>query len=377
MIKRMIIMLAFVGAIGGGLYWFVGFRANIIKNVLAGMANPVQTVSTVVATTQDWQSKLTAVGTFKAVNGADLSLEAAGIVDQVHFKSGDVVPAGQLLLELRKDSDKAKLDSLKATADLYGITLARDEEQIKAHAISQATVDSDTANLKSEQAQVAQQEAIIAQKDLKAPFAGRLGISSVDLGQYISAGTTVVTLQALDPIYVDFTLPQRVYANIKNGQTITANVDAYPGTPFEGKISAINAKVDSSSRNIEVRATLANPDHKLLPGMYAAVDITVGNIERFVTLPQTAIVYNSYGTSIFLVEKATGDTTGKGTDLMVSQHFVTTGASRGDQVAITSGVKDTDTVVSAGQLKLRNGTLVKVDNSIQPTSDIDPKPVDK
>ena len=181
--------------------------------------------------------------------------------------------------------------------------MRRDQAQLKLRATSQAIVDADIANLRSARAQVAQQEAVIAQKTLRAPFAGRLGIRSVDLGQYISAGATIVTLQALDPIYLDFVLPQQAFDGIKVGQTIQASVDAFPGRTFSGTIAAINSKVDQSSRNVQVRASLTNSDNKLLPGMFASIEISIGKIERFVTLPQTAIVYAPYGNSVFLAEK--------------------------------------------------------------------------
>ena len=329
---------------------------------------------------QDWQPKLTAIGTFRAVNGADLALEASGVVEKIEFQSGEDVTAGQLLLELRKDTDVARLDSLKATAELTGITLRRDQAQLKIRAISQANVDTDLANLKSAQAQVAQQEAVIAQKALRAPFAGRLGIRSVDLGQYISAGAIIVTLQALDPIFLDFVLPQQALDGIKVGQPVQASVDTFPDQTFTGTIAAINSKVDQSSRNIQVRASLKNPDRKLLPGMFASIDISIGQTERFVTLPQTAIVYAPYGNSVFLAEK---DDKQSGKDAPPSgastarQTFVQLGRTRGDQVAVLSGLPAGASVVTAGQIKLRNGTPLRIDNTVQPTADANPMPVDR
>ena len=247
MFKPMMVMLASVGVVFGALYFFVSFRSTMIKQALASMANPAQTVSVTTAAFQEWRPKLTAIGAFRAVNGADLALEASGIVEKILFQSGGDVAAGQPLLELRKDTDNAKLESLKATAELNAINLRRDQSQLKIHAASQATVDTDLANLKSANAEVAQQEAVIAQKTLRAPFAGRLGIRSADLGQYISAGTVIVTLQALDPIYLDFVLPQQALNGVAVGQTITATVDTFPGQSFTGQIAAINSKVDQSS----------------------------------------------------------------------------------------------------------------------------------
>ena len=306
--KPMMIMLACVGVVFGALFGFVSFRSMMIKQVLASLANPPQTVSVTTAAYQEWKPKLTAIGAFRAVNGADLALEAAGVVEKIHFQSGEDVAAGQPLLELRKDTDNAKLESLKATAELQAINLRRDQAQLKIHAASQATVDTDIANLKSANAEVAQQEAVIAQKTLRAPFAGRLGIRSVDLGQYIGAGAVVVTLQALDPIYLDFVLPQQALNGVAVGQTVTATVDAFPGESFEGRIAAISSKVDQASRNVQVRASLANANRKLRPGMFASIDVATGKPERLITLPQTAIVYAPYGDSVFIAQKSDGKT---------------------------------------------------------------------
>ena len=369
MVKRMVIMLVAVGAVLGGFFAFQNFKAHIIRQVMASMANPPQTVSAVTAGLQDWQPQMEAVGSLRAVNGADLSLEVSGIVGQLDFNSGDDVAAGAVLLRLRSDDDAAKLQALQATADLAQITYDRDVRQWKAQAISQATVDSDTFNLKNARAQVEQQKAMLDKKELRAPFAGHLGIRAVDVGQYLNAGTTVVTLQALDPIYADFFLPQQALDRVRIGQAISVRVDTYPGQTFAGKITAINPQVDSNSRNVQVRASLGNADHRLLPGMYATIDIDVGAAQRHITLPQTAIAYNPYGSTVFLVEQ-------HGAARTAQQTFVTTGATRGDQVAVLSGVKVGDVVVTAGQMKLRNGSPILIDNSVQPTSDAAPEPTD-
>jgi membrane fusion protein (multidrug efflux system) len=371
MIKRMVIMLIGVGLIFGGLYGFQTFKAGMIKKVMAGMANPVQTVSTAVAATDAWQQKIEAVGSLKAVNGADLALQVSGIVKDISFKSGDSVSAGQTLLQLVADDDIAKLASLAATADNYAITLERDEQQFKIKAVSQATLDTDNANLKNAKALVAQQQALVDQKTLKAPFAGRLGIRSVDIGQFLSSGTTIVTLQALDPIFVDVYLPQQALSQIKVGQPITTVVDTFPDKSFNGVVAAINPKVETGSRNVLVRASMSNPDGQLLPGMFAKVAVSVGPPQQLVTLPDTAIVSNSYGDSVFIVDK------GSDGALLARQNFVKTGLARGDQIAVTDGIKQGQTVVIAGQIKLRNGSPVKVDNTHVPTADAAPSIVDQ
>jgi membrane fusion protein (multidrug efflux system) len=349
----------------------VGFRAGIIKAVLARLSDPDETVSATVATQTEWQASIKAIGTFKAVNGADLALEAPGIVDKILARSGDDVQAGQPLLELRKNEDLAKLASLQATAEGYEITRKRDQEQLRINAVSQATVDADLINQKNALALVAQQQAVVDQKILKAPFAGRLGLRSVDEGQYLSAGTAVFTLQALDSLYLDFDLPQKAIDRVKVGQRVEAVVDAFPKRKFPGVIQALNAKVDSSSRNIQVRALFDNAERRLAPGMYATLDVEIDPPQRFVTLPQTAIVFNPYGDSVFLAVK---DETGK---LTARQVFVKTGARRGDQIAVTSGVDAGDMVVTAGQIKLRNGTKILIDNSLVLPDEANPDVADQ
>jgi membrane fusion protein (multidrug efflux system) len=374
MIKRMVIMLLATGAVFGGLYWFQNFKAGIIEKVMAGMSNPAQTVSTAVVHPTDWQDKIEAVGSLKAVNGADLALEVSGIVQDITFNSGDTVKAGQTLLQLAAQEDIAKLASLEATLDNYKITLARDKAQQAFKAVSQATVDTDIANVKNASALADQQKAVVAQKTLRAPFSGHLGIRSVDLGQFLTAGTTIVTLQSLDELYADLYLPQQAFSRIKVGQPVQMTVDVYPGRTFKGAISAINPKVDSTSRNVLVRATIPNTDGALLPGMFTRIDITVGTVQKFLTLPQTAIVYNPYGDSVFVVDdKGQGDQ-GKA---VVRQAFVKTGNVRGDNIAITDGIVAGDKVVIAGQVKLRNGSPVIVDNSKIPPSEDAPAITDQ
>lgn len=376
MIKRMLIMLILVGAVLGGLFGFKTFVNGKIKEAMAGMANMPQTVSATKAEASGWQPKIDAVGSLRAVRGAELSLEVPGVVETISFQSGDEVKAGQVLLTLRKEDEEARLQSLEATAALAQITYDRDVKQLKAQAISQAIVDNDEANLRNARAQVAVQKAILDKKTLRAPFDGKLGLRQVDLGQFLSAGTEIATLQSLDPIFVDFLLPQQAVAQISVGEKVRAKVDAFPGRTFEGKITAINPKIDTGSRNVQVRATLANADQKLLPGMFATVELDTGAAQRLVTLPQTAVSYNPYGSLVYIVDDKGAGPDGK-PQLAARQVFVTTGATRGDQVAILKGVSEGDTVVTSGQIKLRNGVPVLVNNSAVPTNDAAPKIVDK
>jgi membrane fusion protein (multidrug efflux system) len=377
MTKRMVIMLAAVFVVFGVTFGIIVGKGLLIKHFLSTMAQPPQTVTAGKADVSEWQPKITAVGSLRAVSGADLSLEVSGVVETLAFNSGDDVDKGTVLLKLRSDDDQAKLESLQATADLYTITYDRDLKQFKLQAVSQATLDTDAANLKNAKAQVAQQQAILDKKFLRAPFGGHLGLRQVDLGQYLGAGTVIVTLQALDPIFLDFFVPQQAIDQVRLGQSIAAKVDAYRDQTFTGQISAINPKVDANSRNVQVRATFKNADHKLIPGMYATVDIPTGAPQNLITLPQTAITFSPYGDTVYIVDSKGADANGK-PQLVARQSFVTTGATRGDQVAVLKGVSEGDMIVTSGQLKLHNGSTVLIDNSVAPTADAAPNvPLDR
>jgi membrane fusion protein (multidrug efflux system) len=376
MTKRMIIMLIFVGLLFGGIFGFQSFKGAMIKKYMASRGIPPQTVSTTKASVHPWQNQLEAVGTLQAVRGADLAPQVSGLVAKINFSSGQEVKAGTLLLELDASSDLAKLQSLKATAELAHKTYQRDQQQFQEHAVSKATIDSDMATLKSAEAQVAEQQATIDKKYIKAPFDGRLGIRAVDIGQYLNAGTTIVTLQSLDPIYVDFYLPQRSLSEIATGMTVKVASDAFPKKHFSGEISAISPKVDAQTRNIKIRARIHNPDHLLIPGMFVTADIDVGKAKPEITLPQTAISFNPYGNIVYLVKNKGKNKAGKPM-LVAEQKFVTTGDTRGDQIAVLKGLSPGDIVVTAGQLKLHNGTPVLINNSIEPTDNPAPKPKDE
>ena len=327
---------------------------------------PAATVSTTVAHSSDWQDTLQAVGSVRAVRGADLAAEVSGVVDSVEFDSGRDVAAGTVLLRLRPNDDAAHLADLQAAADLAASNLARDTKQFRAQAVSQASVDADQSHLRSARAQVSQAQALAAEKIVRAPFAGRLGLRVVDQGQYLPAGTTIVTLQALDPIFVDFYVPQQALAQVQLGEDANLHVDAFPGRIFVARIAAISPKLDAASRMAQVRASLPNTDHTLMPGMFATVDLRVGAVHRYVTLPNTAIVYNPYGSLVYVVDHGTA-----------RQVIVRTGPTRGDQVAVTEGLHDGEVVVTAGQIKLRQGAQVVVNNSVQPSDDPNPHPAEE
>lgn len=364
-----------------------GAKAVSVSRTIAhfkAQGEPVYTVSTATVQRSTWQPSLAAVGSLHAVHGADLSPEVAGIVDGIEFDSGQDVRAGQLLVRLRAADDIAHLESLKASAGLAQVVYTRDQGQFSAQAVSQAVLDSDAANLEAARAQVREQQAVVDKKLIRAPFAGRVGIRAVDPGQYVAAGTKLVTLQALDPIYVDFYLPQQSLPGIAVGKAVRVTVAAGSGATYDGRISAFNPQIDSNTRNVEVRAEFRNPKRELLPGMYVNVVIDSGQPESRLTLPQAAIVYNAYSDSVFVVKpagsaagaSASSSSTPNGA-LTVQQQLVEVGPTRGDQVSIRKGLEEGDIVVTSGQLKLKNGARVTVDNSVAPTDDPHPTPTNE
>jgi membrane fusion protein, multidrug efflux system len=397
--KRMIVMVVGVLLLIGVI---AGIKVlSIMRMIAASKPPPPAVVSTSKANYQDWQPELRAVGTLRAVRGADLALDIAGLVTRVNVKSGDEVREGQLLLQLRDSEDIALLHQLEATAALADVTFARARDQLAVQVISKADYDQTAADLKAKHAAVTQQEVNVSKKALRAPFSGRAGIVTINPGTYLNSGTTIVTLQQLDPIYVDFHLPQKDLAQLRTGQKVALRLDAFPGRTFAGAVSAISPKVDTDTRNVQVEAKVANPDRVLTPGMFTNVSVDAGAQQRYLTLPQTAVVYNPYGETVFeVLTKAEADkrqaagTAGddppkdakpakkaaKGPPpvppetLVVQQSFVTTGPKRGDQVAILKGLKEGTEVVTSGQIKLKSGVPVRIDNSVQPADSPNPTP---
>jgi membrane fusion protein (multidrug efflux system) len=345
------------------------FKSHMMQQYLRAGAGVPQAVTTGIAVLSEWQPEIAAVGSLRAVQGVDITTETAGLVRQLRFRSGAHAAAGEVLLELNADADRAQLEALSAAADLAATTLQRDELQYEARAISKAQLDADRAQLRNSRALVAAQAAAVAKKTLRAPFAGRLGITTVNPGQYLNPGDKVVTLQSIDPIYLDFQLPQRHLSEISVGQLVTVVTDAHPGRSFSGRISALDARVDPASRNFAVQATLENHDGTLVPGTFAHAAIATGTTQRYVTIPQTAVSYEPYGASVFVARRAQG-----GSALQVQKSFVTLGPTRGDQVAVLAGLNSGEQIVTSGQLKLRNGSPIVVDNRVVPTNDANPKP---
>ena len=424
--------LTLIGVVVALILVIGGIKAMQVKKTIDGyaaMPEPQSAVSTAKAEYQEWSTELPVVGSLRAVRGVELSNELAGTVESVGFRSGVDVKAGTSLLQLVADADRAKLRSLEANAELATLNAQRDKLQFEADAISRAAYENSVATAKAAKAAVDEQRALVAKMAIRAPFAGRLGISTVNRGQYLAAGASIVTLQQLDPIYADFNLPQQQLAQLKVGETVKATIDSFPDTVFEGTISAIDPIVDSETRNVRVQATIANPQQRLLPGMFADLRVSIGKAQRYLTLPQTAITFNPYGETVFVVVKrgeenapdpnlpaslaknqaldkidadqraadaakaaaAKGDkpaesaaaAPAKPADpnappvLVARQVFVVSGPKRGDQVAILSGLKEGDEVVSTGQLKLRNGSRISVNNAVLPSFDASPQPKDQ
>jgi membrane fusion protein (multidrug efflux system) len=399
--KRMIVMIVGVVLL---IAVIAGVKFMMIKKMMAGMKPPPPAVvSTAKAAYEQWQPDLRAVGSLRAGRGADLALDVAGLVTRVEVHSGDEVKEGQVLLQLRDAEDVALLHQLEADANLASVTFDRFQKQVAVGAVSKADFDAKQADLRSKQAAVAAQQVNVEKKQLRAPFSGRAGIVMINPGAYLNSGTTVVTVQQLDPVFVDFNLPQKDLGELKVGERVVVSLDAFPGKLFEGKLTAISPKVSADTRNVQVEAMVPNPDRVLAPGMFANINVDVGTQQRYLTLPQTAVVYNPYGETVFVVKKKSeadreqAEAAAKNADakpagekdkaaansggpqlspdaLVVEQTFVTTGATRGDQVAISKGLDEGAEVVSSGQIKLKTGSPVTIDNSVQPANASNPTP---
>lgn len=376
--KRMIVMIILVG---GFLALLIGW--NIVGKIMgqraaANMPVPPQTVTSTKAGSQPWQPEQNSVGTLRAAQGADLAFDVAGIVDAIKVKSGQEVKQGQLLIELNADEIVAQRRQLEANAALLKINLERARQQLAYKGISKAEFDSAEANVKAAEAGINQQQALIDKRQLRAPFSGNIGIVVLTPGSYVKAGDVVLTLQQLDPVFVDLNVPQDKLAEIKVGQTIVLSLEAYADRPFLGEITAISPKLDIATRNAQVEASVPNTEKLLRPGMFASVSVQVGEEKPYLTLPQSAITFNPYGETVFLV-KHSGKKDSKGKDEMPSAQsvFVTTGAKRGDQIAVLTGIKEGDEVVTSGQLKIKNGTPLIIDNSSIPPDEAAPTPQEK
>ena len=379
--KRMILMLVAALVIFGGVFGIKAMIGAQTNKFFDNMPQPAVAVSSANARMQAWSDDAEAVGTFVAVNGTDVTTESGGVVRSIEFDAGQPVRAGAVLVRLNSANEEATLRSLEASAKLAKVQADRWRKLGADKLVSLDDVQSKVTAAATAQAQVDAQRALIEQKTIRAPFSGVLGIRKVNLGQFVSPGDAIVSLQQLDPIYLDFSLPEQRIGQLVEGSMVRATVDAMPGAVFDGKVTAIEPLVDPNTRNFKAQATVQNPDGKLRPGSFAHVGFALGGERQVVVIPQTAVSFNPYGNAVFVISKVKRkdgetDMQGKpltGDKLIVTQRFVKTGATRGDLVAITDGLKPGEQVVTSGLLKLRNDAEVTINNTVLPSADAQPK----
>jgi membrane fusion protein, multidrug efflux system len=338
----------------------------------AAFQPPPEAVTTIVARQEEWRSTLSAIGTVAAVQGVRVSADLAGTVERIAFESGQSVRQGDVLALLDTRQERAQLAAAEAQRDLARVNFDRMQGLLHEHVISRAEFDRATAEQRETDARVGEIRAAIDRKTIRAPFSGILGLRHVNLGQYLSGGDALVTLQSLNPIYVNFGVPQQATAQMKSGRTVRIIADSLPGVEFTGRITATDSVVDEATRNVQVQATLANPDGTLRPGMFVRTEVILGAASQIVSLPASAVSYAPYGDSVFIVTDIKGENgqTYRG----VRQQFVKLGGTRGDQIAIASGVNAGDEVATSGLFKLRNGVAVVVNNKERPANNPKPKP---
>lgn len=367
MAKRMILMLVIMLLLVGGIF---AFRFHQFAK--AGQAARAQKPAPVTVTAQmvgkdTWQPALRTTGSVVAVQGVVLSNELAGVVQSINFESGSVVEKGALLVQLNIDTDRAQLRTYEVGAELARQNLERAQKLRESNVSAQAELDTSVALREQALANAENARAAIAKKSIVAPFRGRLGLRQINLGQFLPVGTAIVALQSLDPVYVNFALPQQDLRHLTVGRTVELTTDAFPGVTFKGAITAFDSRLDDATRTIRVQATFANTDGQLQPGMFGSVAVMLPQSENVITVPQSAITYNPYGNVIYVIETADGA-------MKVRQQFVKLGETRGDQVAILSGIKTGEQIVTSGQLKLRDGVSVRIDNQVAPANEAKPTP---
>lgn len=371
LITRMIIMLIGVGILFGIVFFIKYKEKQADKKYREAHRVPIFVVSAMKVPYVSWAQLLKGSGSLRTVKGVNVTTQLAGMVRNIYFSAGSYVHKGQLLVLLNIDPDVAKLHSLEAEAEYAKITYFRNKRQYAIGAVSKEQLDSDEANYKNTAAQVAEQKAIIEEKTIRAPFSGRLGISLVNPGQYLVPGDAISNLQTIDPIYADFNFPQENIPNIKVGQSVSVNLNNFPDKTFTGNITTINPAVDENTRNVIVEVTLSNPEHILSPGMFVSGAITIGAPKKYLTLPIAAIAYNPYGDYVYVLTKT--KQTEKGYPVWkATQKVVTTGEVRGNQTAILTGIKEGEMIVTSGQLKLQNNSLVVINNKVQPSDNPNP-----
>jgi membrane fusion protein (multidrug efflux system) len=371
--KGIVIAIAMLLAIG--VFVFGTKFLQIGKMMSTPHTMPTTTVTSASVKEEDWAPRLTAVGSVSAVQGAVVSAELAGVVSKINFDNGGEAKKGEVLMKLDASQEEALLRSAEAEAQLARTDLERSRDLAMKKVVSGAELDSAQSKFRRLNAVVDQMHSSIAKKTVIAPFDGQLGIRQVNIGQMINAGQQVVGLTALDPVYVDFALPDQYLSKLSKDLEVTVRSDAFPGRLFKGKLTAINSMVDPVTRNVPLQATLENPDHALHPGMFAKVEVALAETKKTIVIPGSAVSYAPYGDSVFVIEKQKDPKTGKESE-MLRQQFARIGEARGDFVAVTQGLKAGQTVVSTGVFKLRNGMAVTVNNDLAPKPELNPKPPD-
>jgi len=375
MIRKIIIAVFIVLLVIGAL---AGVKVFQIKTLIAGGKSfvvPPESVSAVVAREEKWQGTLTAIGSVTAVQGVTVTPEIAGIVRELAFESGAVVSKGDLLVRLDTSTEEAQLRALEAQEELARLNVVRERSLRSQNMVSQAQLDAAEATLKQAQGTADATRAIIQKKTIRAPFAGRLGLRLINLGQYLETGKPIVSLQSLTPIYAEFSLPQQELARLKTGLRTQLTTDAYPGRKFDGQLTAINPELDTQTRSVGLQATFENADQLLRPGMFARLEVLLPEEQSVLVVPATSVLSAPYSDSVYVIESDPGKDGGK-PGLVVRQQFIRTGSARGDFVSVKTGLKAGERIVSAGIFKLRNGMSVIENNDLTPKNDLAPKPSD-
>ena len=336
---------------------------------------PPESISSAVVREDKWQGTLTAIGSITAVQGVTVTPDIPGIAREIAFESGAVVSKGDLLVRLDTSSEEAQLRALEAQEELARLNLARERSLRTQNMVSQSELDTADATLKQNQGNADATRATIAKKTIRAPFAGRLGIRLINLGQYLETGKPIVSLQSLTPIYAEFSLPQQELARLKTGMRVRVTTDAYAGRQFDGTLTAINPDLDPQTRSVGLQATFDNPEQLLRPGMFARVEVLLPEEQPVLIIPATSVLSAPYGDSVYVIESKPGKGNGK-SELAVRQQFIRTGRARGDFVSVESGLKSGERIVSAGIFKLRNGMSVIENNDLAPKNDVAPRPSD-
>lgn len=372
MFKHLTIMVVLLTIVFGGIFGYKMFEKKMVGEYFANFTPPPITVSADQSKTETWQPEIHSIGTLQAVNGVELATEVGGMVQSIHFSSGQLITKGQLLLQIDDEVEQANLKSQQAQLKLARLNYERDKQLLVKKAIPQTQFDLSSAKREEAIANVEKTKAIIAQKKIRAPFSGKIGIRLINLGEYINAGASIATLQNIDSLFVDFNLPEQFFPKLYVGQQVKFAINAYPDEYFIGAVTALNAKVDPNTRNILVRASVANSDHKLIPGMFADLAVLEKDPIQVITVPVTAVTYSLYGDSVFLITKENSDkTTDKKLNdqatpsLTVNRTYIKTGPQQEGRVAITEGLNTGDQIVTSGQLKLSNGAHIVINNDVK------------